>query len=816
MKRMRTVALLALGGLAATGLAAAGPAAGAVAAPPAGTMTTIAGGTGGPGAATGVSISPCAIKYADGSLYVGSGVVYRVSQRTGVLTTVAGSGVGGAAYPEQPGDGIPAAEFGFVNPCGTAVDGAGNVLVADSDQVLAVAAKNGTFYGRHMAAGRIYTVSSWAGEDGTDDVQLDSAGNLVMAEDGEAASHTNNETYAQIIVRAEHTGTFYGQRMVKGKLYVVAGLPRGGGQVPPDDRPARGPAAGGARATATDLGFEIGALRLDSDGNIVVADPGGDGAGAIGSGTVVTPSVLVIPVRSGTFYHRAMKAGYAYTIAGGGDKAPNGVAATSASLESAGGVALDHDGNVLIADEALRVVAARNGTFYGREMTAGDIYTLSTTAAQTVAVDDVGNVLFGGSAEYGSSASTHVYLLAEKTGGFYGREVTAGRYYTIAGNGRTAYSGDGGPATEAEFSAPDAIAASQAGTLTAVADIGEFAVRVIARQSGRHFGRVLTAGDVYTVAGGGTGESSSGGVPGPSVSLDELTGVAFDRAGNLVISDSLDHRVHVVADSSGVYYGQKMTAGDIYTIAGDGSDGFSGDGGPAVAASLGGPAGVAVDRSGNVLVIDAEPYGPARIRVVAASTGTFYGQAMTAGDVYTVAGDGTAGYSGDGGPATAAEIQPQGIAVDARGDLVIADGPRVRVVAASTGTRYGQAMTAGDIYTVAGGGTKTGDGTPALGAGLTASAIAVDQAGNLLVEGDYRNDISSVWMVAEKAGTYYGQAMRAGDVYTVAHSAGGDVFLDAVPATRALFSAAGVAVQPGTEGLLITDPFGHRVRLVSR
>jgi hypothetical protein len=152
MRRMRTVALLALGGLAATGLAAAG-----------------------------VSISPCAIKYADGSLYIGSGVVYRVSQRTGVLTTVAGSGVGGAAYPEQPGDGIPAAEFGFVNPCGTAVDGAGNVLVADSDQVLAVAAKNGTFYGRHMAAGRIYTVSSWAGEDGTDDVQLDSAGNLVTS-----------------------------------------------------------------------------------------------------------------------------------------------------------------------------------------------------------------------------------------------------------------------------------------------------------------------------------------------------------------------------------------------------------------------------------------------------------------------------------------------------------------------------------------------------------------------------------------------------------------------------------------------------------
>ena len=193
-----------------------------------------------------------------------------------------------------------------------------------------------------------------------------------------------------------------------------------------------------------------------------------------------------------------------------------------------------------------------------------------------------------------------------------------------------------------------------------------------------------------------------------------------------------------------------MTAGDIYTVAGNGTDGFSGDGGPATSAKLNDPAGVAVDGAGNLLIADTRQQpdpggggqhrhvlrpgddrrghlhrgrrrhrrvlrrrrpghqrraratrsgvavdgagnlviadtGNNRVRVVAASTGTFYGQAMTAGDIYTVAGNGTAGFSGDGGPATSAELDgPAGVAVDAAGNLLIADtgNQRVRVVAA--------------------------------------------------------------------------------------------------------------------------------------
>ena len=125
-------------------------------------------------------------------------------------------------------------------------------------------------------------------------------------------------------------------------------------------------------------------------------------------------------------------------------------------------------------------------------------------------------------------------------------------------------------------------------------------------------------------------------------------------------------------------------------MAGNGAFGFSGDGGAATAAGLRIPEDVVVDSTGNLVITDS---GNNRVRVVAASTGTFYGQAMTAGDIYTVAGNGTYGFSGDGGPATSAELASPGqTAVDGAGNLVIADSgnDRVRVVAASTAPSTGR------------------------------------------------------------------------------------------------------------------------------
>lgn len=134
--------------------------------------------------------------------------------------------------------------------------------------------------------------------------------------------------------------------------------------------------------------------------------------------------------------------------------------------------------------------------------------------------------------------------------------------------------------------------------------------------------------------------------------------------------------------------------------------------------------------------------------MVPARTGTSYGQKMTAGDTYLVAGDGTSGQTGDGGPATAAEIESAGLAADGHGNLVLADERRVRVVAARIGTFYGQKMTAGDIYTVARGDNDEGllgDGGPATGAMFDSAGLAVvPRTGNLLIADELTDRVRSV------------------------------------------------------------------------
>ncbi len=265
----------------------------------------------------------------------------------------------------------------------------------------------------------------------------------------------------------------------------------------------------------------------------------------------------------------------------------------------------------------------------------------------------------------------------------------------------------------------------------------------------------MTAGNIYTVAGDGTAGFTGDGGPAVVAGLASPNAVALDRHGNLLITDSTDNRIRVVPNKTGTYYGQKMTVGDIYTVAGDGSDSSSGDSGPATGAGLPDPLAVVVDRAGN-LVIDSDFEG-SRIRVVAAATGTFYGQQMTAGDIYTVAGTGSQGFSGDGGPATSAELNnPGDVTLDSAGNLVIADtlNARVRVVAAATRTFYGQQMTAGNIYTVAGDGTYgfSGDGGPAASASFHLPvAAAPDGAGNVVIADSDNNRIRVVAAAAGRS-----------------------------------------------------------------
>jgi hypothetical protein len=325
-------------------------------------------------------------------------------------------------------------------------------------------------------------------------------------------------------------------------------------------------------------------------------------------------------------------------------------------------------------------------------MTAGDIYTVAgngtagfggdggpATSAEVnfpegVAIDAAGNLVIV------DTFNGRVRVVAVATGTFYGRAMTAGDIYTVAGNGKTGFGGDGGPATSAEVNFPEGVAIDAAGNLV-IADSDNNRVRVVAVKTGSFYGQAMTAGDIYTVAGnGGFGFGGDGG-PATGAKLKNPAEVAVDGAGNIVLADTVNNRVRVVAERTGTFYGQAMTAGDIYTVAGNGKTGFGGDGGPAASARVSNPTAVVMDAAGNLVIND---NGNRRVRVVATVTGTFYGKKMTAGDIYTVAGNGKTGFSGDGGPPTSAEFNfaPPGVqvlggignvAVDGAGNLIIND-----------------------------------------------------------------------------------------------------------------------------------------------
>jgi secreted PhoX family phosphatase len=806
-----TAALLATASLAG-GLLAGVSSAAAAAGPE--TIFTVAGGPG-RGLATNVFQEPQAVTASLGrNVYVADGyVVRRLDTNSNWEGVTAGQGV-----PGFGGDGGPAVSALLGGVGALTVDHAGNLVILDSDnnRVRVVAARSGRFYGQAMTARRIYTVAGdgtfgFSGDGGPatkaglsfpEGVAVDPAGNLVIAD---TDAH-------RVRVVAARSGRFYGQAMTSGNIYTVAG------------NGSSGDTGDGGPARDAELGF-LQAVTVDGAGNLVLSDS-------------VNGVIRVVAAQSGTFYGQAMTAGDIYTVAGNGSLgyAGDGGPATKAELNFPDGVAVDQDGNLAIADSGnnrVRLVAAQSGTFYGQAMTVGDIYTVAgdgssglagntgpaTAAAlnfpEGVTFDSAGNLVIA------DNANHRVRVVAAQSGTFYGRAMTAGHIYIAAGNTVPGSSGNRGLARNAVLYVPDSGPTESAVTADGgndlVAQSGQ--VWFICRISGTYFGRLLTAGHIYQVAGDGFAGYSGDGGPGQVAQVWAPRGLAIDRAGNLIIADTNNNRVRVVAGQSGTFYGRAMTAGHIYTVAGTGTVGFSGDGGPATAAKLFTPEAVAVDRSGNLVIGDA---GNGRVRVVAARTGTFYGQAMTAGDIYTVAGDGDQRSSGDGGPATAAGLTPGAIAIDGAGNLVIADSypnidisnNRIRVVAARTGTFYGQAMTAGDIYTVAGTGDAgySGDGGPATAAELdNPDGVAVDQAGNLVIGDTYNNVVR---VVAAQTGTFYGQAMTAGDIYTVAGDGTDGYAGDGGPAVQAeLSSPQGVAVDRSGE-LVIGDGGNGRVRIV--
>jgi Fibronectin type III domain len=229
----------------------------------------------------------------------------------------------------------------------------------------------------------------------------------------------------------------------------------------------------------------------------------------------------------------------------------------------------------------------------------------------------------------------------------------------------------------------------------------------------------------------GFGESGDGGLATNST-LSKPTGIAVDSAGNVFISDTGDNVVREV----------NATTGDISTVAGDGTAGFSGDGGQGTAAELNTPEGLAVSGSGSNETLYIADSGNDVIRALNVSTGV----------ITTLAGQGqSAGYAGDGGPATSAELnQPMGVAVDSQGNLYIADSGNdvIREVFESGGSSGAITTVAGDYAAYAASGytpSDSGNGGPATSAQLDdPQAIAVDSAGDIFIADTYDNAIREV------------------------------------------------------------------------
>jgi sugar lactone lactonase YvrE len=822
-----TAAVLAVAASSGGGPAAAATRAAALPSA-AGTISTVAGGVGGPGEAitvglgsTGHALSgPCGVTAVAGHLYVAdNNTVRSVDPRTDQLTTPAGTGL-----PGSPHFGGPSAQANGLDTCSVAVDGADNLVLADPShqRILVAAQATGPFYGQAMTAGHLYSVAGsgtrrgFSGDGGPATaarlsypagVAIDAAGNLVIAD-------TSN---SRIRVVAAHSGTFYGQAMTAGDIYTIAG------------DGTEGFAGDGGPATAAELGTPP-AVALDGAGNVLIDD----GAGLL-SGNSGNNRIRVVAEHTGTFYGQAMTAGSIYTVAGGGTSGlGDGGPATSAELFGPADVTTDGAGNLVIADTLhvrVRVVAASTGTFYGQPMTAGDIYTVAGDGtpgdtgdggpATSAELDSPDGVLAGagGNLVIADQEAGRVRVVAASTGTFYGQAMTAGDIYRVAGAGVNPFlfSGDGGLATRAQAFFPEGLTVDAAGNLL-ITDTGNNRIRVAAAGSGTFYGRSMTGGNIYTIAGNGKSGFAGDGGPAAKAEVNFPQGVTLDAAGNLLITDTGNSRIRVVAEHTGTFYGQPMTTGNIYTIAGNGKIGFAGDGGPAIKAEFSTPVKAAVDGAGNVLISDSINN---RIRAVAEHTGTFYGQAMTKGHIYTIAGDGAETESGDGGPATAAGVGlPEGVAVDGHGNVLISAFGLIRAVAATTGTFYGQAMTADDIYTIAGGGANgLGDGGPATSAELgEPEGISVDSSGNVLFA-DRFNEL--IMVVAERSGTFYGRAMTAGDIYHVAGNPGRGVNIgvagfsgDGGPALNAELDQPG-DVAPDGSGLVFADTANNRIRMVT-
>jgi len=635
-------------------------------------ITTVAGsdlaGDGGSALAAQISQPEGMVLDPAGNLYIADAANHRVRKvnPAGIISTVAGNG-----HPGFGGDNGPASASQLNQPYDLALDAAGNLYIADfGNQRVRAIGPNGNIT---TVAGNGPSGTNADGGPATSALLLgprnlatDPAGNLYISEfDGHRVRRVSPD----------------------GTIATVAGLG------------IAGFGGDGGPATAAQLAYPAG-LALDGAGNLYIVDSANvrirkvlAGAATISTictqqsfgmpyiqltGIAASPAgILFIPETGNSFVWQLSPAGALTLFAGApGDGAYTGDGrfALQTALNLPVQVALDSAGDLYIAEtRRVRCVSAATG--------------ILNTAA--------GNGVFGFSGD-GASATLAVLNtptgLASNNASLYiadenNQRVRAlapgGSIATVAGDGGPSNTGDGLPAVNASLARPDALAFDSTGNL------------YIAEQQANRVRRVDPSGIISTFAGsglvGGFGSEGSLAVLTP---LNAPQGVAADLAGNVYISDTNNDRVLRIDPS-----------GDFHTVAGTGTPGSAGDGTPL--GELYGPTGLALDHAGNLYIADTSNH---RVRML-----------TPAGILATVAGTGVTGFAGDGGAAAAAQLSyPSALAVDAAGNLYIADtgNNRIRILTPD-----------GIIATIAGTGVAAFNGETGL-----ALQIALDNPGGLALD----------------------------------------------------------------------------------
>ncbi len=613
--------------------------------------------------------------------------IRRLDAETGVITTVAGNGERGDA-----GDGGLATGAQLYQPNGVAVDGLGNVFIADTfnNRVRRVDAATG-----------IITAFAGTGQSGT-------------AGDGGPA--TSAELSLPLAVAVDGLGNvfiadtdWYRIRRVDAATGIIDAYAGNGN-----------PGGTGDDGLAIDATFDYPtALAVNGDGDLFIADADAGSVRrvdaittiiteVVGAAQLASPfgvavdrdgNVFVTDEDNGTVLRVDGESDAVTTFAGTGVHgfSGDGGVATSAQLDSPWGVAVDQDGNVSISDfksQRIRRVDA-GGLITTIAGTGVGGYWPDGGSARSAPLDDPQGGAF--------DASGNLYFAEAENQRIRKVDLVTGTITTVAGNGTTGFSGDGGPALQAQLNDPYAVDVDELGNLY-IAEVNNGRIRKVDASTG-----VIST-------------------------LALVSAVDLAYAGGFVYAVG-GHRVRRVDASTGA----------ITAYAGTGTSGFDGDGNAATEALLATPQGAAFDAAGNLFIADTNNR---RVRRVDAVTK----------NISTYAGNGTQGYAGEGVLATNAELfAPSRVAVDADGNLFIGDGVRVRRVDATTKL----------ITTVAGSGTtpgEAGDGADARDALLgTVGGLAVDAAGNVYVADESFDRIRRVDATTQVITTAIGRVGSEGE-----------------------------------------------------